>query len=225
MPPLVFLGSEFLFCSFPAYNGESFATLACYLFSFGKALIAYVIEILAFFLIQKFLSKKINDYQLVSVICIASFLIIIIIGGFNGFLLNVAYSLKNVSFCSMITNVHIKDTCIQYVAQKTDNELLCENLTLEQKNSCYMSFAYRRKDSTFCEKIEETDLPAMRIFWVETCYSRLAEITKDPNLCEKIETLETKDYCYYYVAEEAGKLDICEKILDPNLRRKCYKTP
>lgn len=179
-------------------SGDPASDLLYFIYSLIKLIIICVIEIIILFIFKIFLSRKLDDYKLVLIICAITFLLLYIVGGFNDFLFVTARSLKNFIFCYVINN-------------KFSHPLFSQ---MDVKNECILSVAIKKGDASICEKkVEE----AVR----ENCYKGVAITKKDPNLCEKINNIENRDWCYAGVAIRTKKLDICEKISNQDIKKFC----
>jgi hypothetical protein len=170
-------------------RGEPLDPLVFLVFRLPIALLFYAIEIFSFFFFRKFLSKKLNDYQLIIIIFIISFIILLVIGDFDGLWAYTAYLTKNLSFCRMVSDNH-RDVCILHTLIEISDESLCEEKVEEGwRNNCYSAIAERKKDPSLCEKISDIEDRG----W---CYSKLAKITKNLDICEKISDQVVKEFCY-----------------------------
>jgi len=119
--------------------------------------ILIIIEIVIFLIFKKILFRKLNDNKLSLLVCLTIFILLFIVGGFNGFFLKAAYSTENISFCHMVIGFLDKyqidkDICILRIARNTQNELLCENLSNGRRDECYTDVALIKKDPNLCEK-------------------------------------------------------------------------
>lgn len=238
IPSLFFFFSDWFRCSF-IYGGDPTTGFFCYTFSFIIIVAVYTIGIIAFFVAKKFLLKKLNDYQLVLIICAIAFILLFVIGGFNGFLLKAAFSTKNISFCNMVIDIGPymlfspfspaggdKNLCIIDISRETEQELSCEKVSLEERASCYETLALEKEDPAICGKIKIEfggfgGLPGGMIR--ETCYRVLAERKKDITICEQAKEA-SEDWCIkdeegYSIVVSNYPLFNCHKIA----REECCK--
>ena len=169
-------------------RGEPLDDLVFLVYRLPIALLFYAIEIFTFFLFRKFLSKKLNDYQLVIIIFIISFIILLVIGDFDGLWADTAYLTKNLSFCRMVSNNH-RDVCILHTVVEISDESLCEEKVEESwRNNCYSAIAERKKDPNLCEKISNLEKK-------DSCYLFVATRAKQLDICSKISDQTLKEFC------------------------------
>ncbi|MBZ9572268.1 hypothetical protein KJA15_02985 [Patescibacteria group bacterium] len=228
IPPLVFFFSGWIYSALVCY-GDPTTEFFCFASSFILSVALYVIEIIAFVLTKKFLAKKINNYQLLFIICGIAFVLLFVGGGFSGFILKAAYSTKNISFCNILIGIRAnwnKNLCITHIARETEQEFSCEKVSLEERASCYNTLAIKKGDPTICGKIRldfggSGGLPGGMIR--EMCYRYLAERKKDTTICEKAKEASEewciKDEHGYSIVVSNYPLFNCHKIA----REECCK--
>lgn len=64
---------------------------------------------------------------------------------------------QNERLCELISNQTIKDTCYLNVALEKGTPGLCTEVSPELLSTCYMEFAWKYMDTTYCMQIEDQD--------------------------------------------------------------------
>jgi len=135
---------------------------------------------------------------------------------------DIAIIKQDLSLCSKKTDSkYIIDLCLHKVATQSNNSNICDNIENKlTKNDCYNDIAENSKNIDLCQKILENTS-------FNFCINNLAVKNKDPNLCERSKSYNTsyigRDYCYEHVSYEINDINLCEKIIDDNVKYSCYR--
>lgn len=85
---------------------------------------------------------------------------------------------NDTKLCELIRSSDQRGLCFDVIADRTDNEGLCERAEV-YKIGCYQKFALKKNDEKLCALIDD-------ILYRAICYENLAIKTINPELCEKI---------------------------------------
>ncbi len=128
-------------------------------------------------------------------------------------------SYKSFNFCEKITYQNMKRKCYEdfvYPNIKHVSDInVCEEMQNAQEASifCFNNLAVNTANPEICLKIKT--IPHRG-----TCYNNVAMATKNDTICEKHENTRDKDGCYLVVSMTMGT-QICDKINDVDIRKKC----
>ncbi|MBS1266658.1 MAG: hypothetical protein MAG795_00626 [Candidatus Woesearchaeota archaeon] len=99
-------------------------------------------------------------------------------------ILNTATKLLNQEACEdKVLNSDQKQRCLQNIAIKTKDTLLCNELV--DSEDCFFQIAMQYLDSKTCQLLTQKD----------RCYYELAKLKKDRSLCNNIQDADTKTDC------------------------------
>ena len=138
---------------------------------------------------------------------------------------NVSVQIKDATIkITDVTEVTVRDKCSYLFTSGLTNTELDRRL-----DSCYMGkyleYAIASNDVSVCDEIIDP-------FYYSSCYAFVAADKNNSDLCEELEligwtaqelyeNITTTDNCYYYYKRGNGKGDVCDNILNDQLKNKC----
>jgi len=158
----------------------------------------------------------------------------------------------DVFWCKKIKDIEYKDYCLRVVAQENNNPEECRLIeTNSWENVCFMEIARQNQDKSICQEIDK--YPFVRKKCIAQIDSEIGIESQDvkkclfipkagdfrnvclwdivakkgSKVCEEIEEVDDKNLCYdwYYLtlADQETKKELCEKIVEENFKRVCFK--
>ena len=131
----------------------------------------------------------------------------------------VAYKQKDWTICENIERNHTKALCYSNLGGVDEQgNILCERLgDQDSRDSCYSSVALRQNRVSFCEVIVNERSK-------NGCYASLKIDEQGNILCEKIseDYLDSKDRCYYHLAQKVEDKIYCEEMSNQKDIENCY---
>ncbi|GBD34331.1 hypothetical protein HRbin35_00041 [bacterium HR35] len=120
-----------------------------------------------------------------------------------------------------------KESCYWNLAKSKQNLSICDKIQREWiKNICYLDVAEEKQDLSICDRIQDKTKK-------DYCYLKIAEMKRDPSICNKIQNEEEesydgdnkyfKDNCYLKIAQAKQDLSICDRIKNSSVKDDCYK--
>lgn len=142
-------------------------------------------------------------------------------------------SINELKHCCNINKTLQRSRCFYDFAINQTNPYLCCSIGEFYKDECYEQFALKTKEVRFCELIDKS---ATRY---RECLFLLALETNNPVLCNRLKrynagcynfplnttlcqsVLYDINYCYLTIADETDNLQLCDEILDENMKNEC----
>jgi hypothetical protein len=99
-----------------------------------------------------------------------------------------------------------------------DDPKECEEIYADAHDDCYILYAEKRKDASFCNEVEVASSK-------NRCYSRVAQAKKDASLCLRItESSTILNSCVANIAEESGDIMPCINYLSDTGKSGCVRS-
>lgn len=110
----------------------------------------------------------------------------------------------------------MRDMCILGVAEAKQDPYICNNIKSETRDKCLLQYSKTKKDPKAC---------GMMFSFKNDCYSFLGTQLNSIDLCSKITHLDTKNVCYFQIAQNTKNTSVCDSIIDSeggNYKEYCY---
>jgi hypothetical protein len=132
----------------------------------------------------------------------------------NNCYIHLASLKKDKTICeNKIQDQEVKDSCYSKVAIFNNESNLCNYiLDTTGKDMCYYDIAISQIDLLICDKMSLDNKDSLIYKNRYSCYSSIAFLKKDEKICDKIDGLNQKNYCYYGLAITKTDLLICDKV-------------
>lgn len=143
-------------------------------------------------------------------------------------ILEIAVKKQDSNLCEYLSPSQ-RDSCVEDLALRLGKSEFCERLSDEfSKNSCYFNVATEKKDTKICDKMTNfsepnySRLPYAVEYTREGCYARVATYLNRPEICDQLTAPANPDLCYYsFVANNRQQKNLCERIRDSEIKKKC----
>lgn len=134
----------------------------------------------------------------------------------------------------------LEDVCIEGVAAKNKDALLCQEVSATTRPTCYALVAEAKSNVDVCAEAGSYKDPCFELYARNVqdatacgkitdvsrkngCYSNLASTLGDPSLCDKILNVGQKDDCYFNAAMRLGDTSYCNKITSADRKQNCLQ--
>jgi len=124
------------------------------------------------------------------------------------------------------------------IVQEADDLCQTPDFNIFSLSECYLSFALENEEAAVCDRLGEfifeeyCENPDNSGYSQEECdiiedstsggcIGYITVEINDPNFCENGNTQLKKDYCYLVYATQAREVNICDKIVDPEIKLGC----
>jgi hypothetical protein len=104
------------------------------------------------------------------------------------------------------------------VSQTASPSEPCMNLIEKDRDDCFRNLAIKTGDDlpNICAKISDKEK-------MTSCLLELVDWKYHPYDCNMFESEEDRDECYMMIGANMKKLEICDRIINQNLKDNCYK--
>lgn len=126
-------------------------------------------------------------------------------------------SKNNPTYCKSFSSEDWQNQCYHRLTWILKDVSLCSFITSkdpDQKGDCYKAMAQETKDYSLCALANPNDK--------ESCYLNIARDTKNELICPLINDPTNKSRCFYSVAVQTGKSNLCDKVIGDKYKKDCY---
>lgn len=123
---------------------------------------------------------------------------------------------QDMRICDLLSGEN-KDSCYLGVGVNSKNATICDKIAdATYKNPCYREVAISTLNSSLCKKISNTPDEEK-----DGCYTQVALKTENPSLCLQVDNSTTKDICYGNIANVKGDVSICDNVKNTDWKILC----